>query len=177
LPEGYGNRPFPQPLPQTQQHSPNLSSDQTYDLSGNNRGGQLALPPPYHPGRTTPPVYETYAPFGYRMPSPGTNPLVPNTGSYPRFPTAQPLTGNNNSNSASNMGSSSGTPSSTNRVTIDEVINKVASMGFSKDQVHAAIRKLTENGQSVDLNIVLDKLMNGGGDASELQSQKGWYNQ
>jgi hypothetical protein len=76
------------------------------------------------------------------------------------------------------MGSSSGTPpSSTNRVTIDEVINKVASMGFSNDQVHTAIRKLTENGQSVDLNIVLDKLMNGGGDASELQSQKGWYNQ
>jgi hypothetical protein len=76
------------------------------------------------------------------------------------------------------MGSSSGTPpSSTNRVTIDEVINKVVSMGFSKDQVHAAIRKLTETGQSVDLNIVLDKLMNGGGDARELQSQKGWYNQ
>ncbi|CAM6067838.1 unnamed protein product [Sphagnum tenellum] len=140
LPEGYGNRPFPQPLPQTQQHSPNLSSDQTYDLSGNNR--------------------------------------VPNAGSYPLFPTAQPLTGNNISNSASNMGSSSGSPpSSTNRVTIDEVINKVASMGFSKDQVHTAIRKLTENGQSVDLNIVLDKLMNGGGDASELQSEKGWYNQ
>ncbi|CAK9215079.1 unnamed protein product [Sphagnum troendelagicum] len=178
LPEGYGNRPFPQPLPQTQQHSPNLSSDQTYDLSGNNRGGQSALPPPYHPGHTTPPVYETYAPFGYRVPSPGTNPLVPNAGSYPLFPTAQPLTGNNISNSASNMGSSSGSPpSSTNRVTIDEVINKVASMGFSKDQVHTAIRKLTENGQSVDLNIVLDKLMNGGGDASELQSEKGWYNQ
>ncbi|CAM6042833.1 unnamed protein product, partial [Sphagnum compactum] len=76
LPEGYGNRPFPQPLPQTQQHSPNLSSDQTYDLSGNNRGGQSALPPPYHPGRTTPPVYETYAPFGYQMPSSGTNPLT-----------------------------------------------------------------------------------------------------
>jgi hypothetical protein len=45
-------------------------------------------------------------------------------------------------------------------------------MGFSKDQVRAVVRRLTENGQSVDLNIVLDKLMNGGGD---VQPQKGWF--
>jgi len=57
-------------------------------------------------------------------------------------------------------------------VPIDEIIEKVSSMGFSKDQVRAVVRRLTENGQSVDLNIVLDKLMNGGGD---VQPQKGWF--
>jgi len=113
------------------------------------------------------------------MSSSGTNPLVPNTetGGYARLPTAQPVTSGNNSNNASNTGSSAGTtPLSTNRVAISEVIDKVASMGFSKDQVQVVIRKLTENGQSVDLNIVLDKLMNAGGDPAEVQPQKGWFN-
>lgn len=63
-------------------------------------------------------------------------------------------------------------PLSTNRVPIDEVIDKVTAMGFSKDQVRAVVRRLTENGQSVDLNIVLDKLMNGG-DAQP--PPKGWF--
>jgi len=178
MPEGYGNRPFPKPLPQMQQSS-NLSSAQMYDPSRNNRGGLLALPPPYHPEHTTLPVYENYTPYGYRMSSSGTNPLVPNTetGGYARLPTAQPVTSGNNSNNASNTGSSAGTtPLSTNRVAISEVIDKVASMGFSKDQVQVVIRKLTENGQSVDLNIVLDKLMNAGGDPAEVQPQKGWFN-
>jgi hypothetical protein len=150
-----------------------------YDPSRNNRGGLLALPPPYHPEHTTLPVYENYTPYGYRMSSSGTNPLVPNTetGGYARLPTAQPVTSGNNSNNASNTGSPAGTtPLSTNRVAISEVIDKVASMGFSKDQVQVVIRKLTENGQSVDLNIVLDKLMNGGGDPAEVQPQKGWFN-
>jgi hypothetical protein len=48
-------------------------------------------------------------------------------------------------------------------VAINEIITKVASMGFSKDQVHTIIRKLIDNRQSVDLNIVLDELMKGGG--------------
>lgn len=45
---------------------------------------------------------------------------------------------------------------------IDDVVEKVATMGFSRDQVRATVRKLTENGQSVDLNVVLDRLMNDG---------------
>lgn len=68
--------------------------------------------------------------------------------------------------------SSGATPLSTNRLSIDEVIDKVAVMGFSKDQVRAVVRRLTENGQSVDLNIVLDKLMNG--EAGQQQT-KGWF--
>jgi hypothetical protein len=67
--------------------------------------------------------------------------------------------------------SASGSTASTNRVPVDDVIDKVALMGFSRDQVKVVVRKLTENGQTVDLNVVLDKLMNGG----EIQPQKGWF--
>lgn len=67
---------------------------------------------------------------------------------------------------------SGGTPLSTNRLSVDEVIDKVAVMGFSKDQVRAVVRRLTENGQSVDLNIVLDKLMNGEAGSNQ---PKSWY--
>lgn len=64
-----------------------------------------------------------------------------------------------------------------NRVPVDEVIDKVASMGFGRDQVRATVRKLTENGTSVDLNVVLDKLMNGdsSGRNESQQPAKGWY--
>lgn len=47
-----------------------------------------------------------------------------------------------------------------NRVPIDDVIDKVVAMGFRRDLVRATVNKLTENGQHVDLNVVLDKLMN-----------------
>ncbi|CAL9137961.1 unnamed protein product [Musa acuminata var. zebrina] len=86
------------------------------------------------------------------------------TSNYPRLPTAQILPQAAPTSSAS--GGSSGT-----RVPIDDVVEKVATMGFSRDQVRATVRKLTENGQSVDLNVVLDKLMNDG----EIQPQKGWF--
>lgn len=58
----------------------------------------------------------------------------------------------------------SGSPSggSANRVPVDDVVDKVVAMGFRRDVVRATVRKLTENGQSVDLNVVLDKLMNNG---------------
>jgi hypothetical protein len=88
------------------------------------------------------------------------------------LPTAQPVQHALPTASASGSGPSGPAPLSTNRVPIDEIIEKVSSMGFSKDQVRAVVRRLTENGQSVDLNIVLDKLMNGGGD---VQPQKGWF--
>ncbi|XP_072998595.1 uncharacterized protein [Typha latifolia] len=74
---------------------------------------------------------------------------------YTRLPTAQLLP------QALPTGSTSG-GSSGNRLPIDDVVDKVATMGFSRDQVRATVRRLTENGQSVDLNVVLDKLMNDG---------------
>ncbi|KAK4426131.1 hypothetical protein Salat_1381600 [Sesamum alatum] len=66
---------------------------------------------------------------------------------------------------------SSSAGGSGNRVPIDDVVDKVTNMGFPRDQVRATVRKLTENGQSVDLNIVLDKLMNDGDD----QAARGWF--
>ncbi|KAJ0989032.1 hypothetical protein J5N97_007388 [Dioscorea zingiberensis] len=55
--------------------------------------------------------------------------------------------------------SNSGGPTR-NFIDVDELVKKVASMGFTNDQARAAVRNLIENGQSVDLNVVLDKLMN-----------------
>lgn len=91
------------------------------------------------------------------------------------MPTAQPVhhaRERESTNPAAAAAAAGGAaPLSTNRLSIDEVIDKVAVMGFSKDQVRAVVRRLTENGQSVDLNIVLDKLMNG----EAGQQQKGWF--
>ncbi|KAM5571965.1 hypothetical protein ABKV19_012178 [Rosa sericea] len=58
-----------------------------------------------------------------------------------------------------------------NHVPVDNVIDKVVAMGFRRDIVRARVRKMTENGQAVDLNVVLDKLMNSG----EVQSQSGGF--
>ncbi|KAK1324684.1 hypothetical protein QJS10_CPA01g01374 [Acorus calamus] len=82
-------------------------------------------------------------------------------GSYamkPRLLTAQILPQALPTPSSIVSGSESG-----NRVLIDDVVEKLATMGFSREQAQATARKLTENGQSVDLNVVLDKLMNDGG--------------
>ncbi|KAG1342847.1 pollen-specific leucine-rich repeat extensin-like protein 2 [Cocos nucifera] len=98
------------------------------------------------------------SPFASSAPSSG------GSTNYTRLPTAQILP------QAQPTGSSSG-GSSGNRVPMDDVVEKVATMGFSRDQVRAAVRMLTENGKSVDLNVVLDKLMNDG----EIQPQKGWF--
>ncbi|GKV07769.1 hypothetical protein SLEP1_g19492 [Rubroshorea leprosula] len=88
---------------------------------------------------------------------------------YPHLPTARVLP--HALPTASGVGGGSGSPQSGNRVPIDEVVDKVTSMGFPRDHVRATVRKLTESGQSVDLNVVLDKLMNDG----EVQPQRGWF--
>lgn len=53
----------------------------------------------------------------------------------------------------------------------DELIEQVAGMGFSRDQIRSVIQRLTESGQPVDMNSVLDRLNNTTG-----PSQRGWYN-
>ncbi|WVZ72435.1 hypothetical protein U9M48_020899 [Paspalum notatum var. saurae] len=88
------------------------------------------------------------------------SPFAPSSGgsgSYGsgRLPTAQVLP------QAVPISSTSTSSSSGNRVPLDDVVEKVATMGFSREQVRATVRRLTENGQNVDLNVVLDKLMNG----------------
>lgn len=93
-------------------------------------------------------------------------PTLGGSGSYQRLPTAKILP-----QAAPAGSSSSGSPTG-NRVAVDDVVDKVSTMGFSREQVRATVRKLTENGQSVDLNVVLDKLMN---DGEVHQPAKGWF--
>ncbi|CAK9137566.1 unnamed protein product [Ilex paraguariensis] len=71
---------------------------------------------------------------------------------------------------ASSVDGGSGSGTAGNRLPIDDVVERVTAMGFRRDLARATARKLTENGQSVDLNVVLDKLMNNG----DGQQQKGW---
>ncbi|MFS7999468.1 hypothetical protein Hanom_Chr12g01166521 [Helianthus anomalus] len=44
-------------------------------------------------------------------------------------------------------------------IPVDDIVDKVTSMGFRRDLVRACVRKLTGNGSRVDLNSVLDKMM------------------
>ncbi|KAK2988747.1 hypothetical protein RJ640_027986, partial [Escallonia rubra] len=88
---------------------------------------------------------------------------------YPQLPTARILP--HAIPTASGVGGGSGSAGTGNRVPIDDVVDRVTNMGFPRDQVRAMVRKLTENGQSVDLNVVLDKLMNDG----EGNPQRGWF--
>lgn len=43
-------------------------------------------------------------------------------------------------------------------VPIEKVIDDVAVMGFSREEVRRVLKQLMESGQSVDLNVVLDRL-------------------
>ncbi|PIA61778.1 hypothetical protein AQUCO_00200045v1 [Aquilegia coerulea] len=54
----------------------------------------------------------------------------------------------------------SSTSGTENEVPIDDVVDKVVMMGFSRDQVRATVNELSKKGKSVDFNAVLDKLMN-----------------
>ncbi|XP_027358322.1 bromodomain-containing protein 4 [Abrus precatorius] len=97
--------------------------------------------------------------------------VAPSGGSgYPQLPTARVLP--QAIPTASAVSGGSGSAGTGSRVSIDDVVDKVATMGFPRDHVRATVRKLTENGQSVDLNAVLDKLMND----SEIQPPaRGWF--
>ncbi|CAN4082413.1 unnamed protein product [Withania somnifera] len=104
-------------------------------------------------------------------PPQGSLPSMGQSGSsgYQQIPTARILPQALPTASAVSSGSSS--PGSGNRVPIDDVVDKVTNMGFPRDQVRATVRRLTESGQAVDLNTVLDKLMNDG----EVQPPRGWF--
>lgn len=61
---------------------------------------------------------------------------------------------------ASSVDSEFGSGGTGTKVPVDDVVNQVTAMGFRRDLVRATVKRLTENGKSVDLNLVLDKLMN-----------------
>lgn len=88
-------------------------------------------------------------------------------GNYTQLPKAQILPDALPTATSVETGSSSG--GTGNKAPLDDVVDKVTAMGFRRDIARATVRRLTENGQSVDLNVVLDKLMNGDRD---VQSQK-----
>mmetsp|Transcript_12081 Transcript_12081/g.50839 ORF Transcript_12081/g.50839 Transcript_12081/m.50839 type:complete len:113 (+) Transcript_12081:661-999(+) len=46
------------------------------------------------------------------------------------------------------------------KVNVERFIDDFASMGFTRDQVRGVIRELSDSGQTVDTNVVLDRLMN-----------------
>uniref|UniRef100_A0A0E0KZ10 DUF1421 domain-containing protein n=1 Tax=Oryza punctata TaxID=4537 RepID=A0A0E0KZ10_ORYPU len=138
---------------------PNSGPPPSYNTGYKPQGGG-GFPEPY--GYSGSPSHHGNA--GMKSPSPFNPTGSAGSGNYSRLPTAQMLP---------QAAPASSTPStaSGNRVPIDDVVDKVATMGFSREQVRAAVRQLTESGQNVDLNVVLDKLMNG----ADAQPQRGWH--
>lgn len=49
----------------------------------------------------------------------------------------------------------------TKELTVDAVVNEIATMGFPPYQVREVINKMLEAGQNVDVNVVIDRLTNG----------------
>eukprot|EP00262_Sarcandra_glabra_P018630 TRINITY_DN6766_c0_g1_i1.p1 TRINITY_DN6766_c0_g1~~TRINITY_DN6766_c0_g1_i1.p1 ORF type:complete len:545 (+),score=99.73 TRINITY_DN6766_c0_g1_i1:233-1867(+) len=155
------------------------STAQMYEPSSRPSSGQLPFSSGYNAQLSGPNFNDPYSfsgpPSQYgssvMKPPQVQSPSAPSGGNsnYPRLPTAQILP--HALPAASSVSGGSGSGGTGNRVPIDDVVDMVTTMGFSREQVRATVRKLTENGQSVDLNVVLDKLMNDG----EVQPQKGWF--
>nr|KYP54842.1 hypothetical protein KK1_001042 [Cajanus cajan] len=147
---------YPQPPPHLpQQQPPSLPSMNPPQPQLQSSLSHHVEEPPYVPP-------QSYPPNARQPPSHGAS-------GYPQLPTARLLP--QAIPTASAVSGSSGSAGTGGRVSIDDVVDKVASMGFPRDHVRATVRKLTENGQAVDLNAVLDKLMNDG----EVQPPRGWF--
>lgn len=52
-------------------------------------------------------------------------------------------------------------------------MNSSLSVGFTRDEVRATIRSLTDGGASVELNTVIDRLMNSGS-AAAMANRGNW---
>ena len=143
--ELYGAPPPPMPPPPPPPQQPPFGGGPSYPgmsppppppPSYGGAPGYPAMPPPPPPRRHSPPP-----------PPPPPPPLPPAAAPAPSAAAA----------------ASSGPNVSTSKMPVDKVVDDVSAMGFSKDDVRAVIKRLAESGQSVDLNVVLDKLMNGEG--------------
>ncbi|KAK6913078.1 UBA-like domain DUF1421, partial [Dillenia turbinata] len=128
-------------------------------------GPQPGTNEPYPPFSGSPAQYGSGSPV--KVPQLSSSMGSGSGSGYPQLPTARVLP---HALPASTPGGS-GSSGTGNRVPIDDVVDKVTNMGFPRDHVRAAVRKLTENGQSVDLNVVLDKLMNDG----DVQPPRNWF--
>ncbi|XP_024025327.1 uncharacterized protein LOC21397693 [Morus notabilis] len=87
------------------------------------------------------------------------SPVLASENRFTQLPTAQVLP--RALPMASDVDSGSCSNGTGNRIPVDDVIDNIVAMGFRRDIVRATVKKMTENGQSVDLNVVLDKLMKG----------------
>jgi hypothetical protein len=96
--------------------------------------------------------------------------MSPFPGTYTRFPSAQQA--QQYAQTTGNMVSNSGGGHLPSGHAYDELVEQVAGMGFSGDQIRGVIQRLTENGQPVDMNTVLDRLNS----STAGPSQRGWYN-
>uniref|UniRef100_A0A1J3JJ77 DUF1421 domain-containing protein n=1 Tax=Noccaea caerulescens TaxID=107243 RepID=A0A1J3JJ77_NOCCA len=160
---------FPQPPPSSgynpDEHPPYAMQSQSYSPNPPPQQATAGSAPSqrlYNAPQLQPSMYDAPGgPSNPRFPSdPYTAkpPLMSSSGSsYPQLSNLHSLP-----MAAASSGTGSSSPRSESRVPIDHVIDRVTTMGFPRDQVKATVRKLTENGQAVDLNVVLDKLMNQG---------------
>jgi len=176
MPTNYGGPnphqqpPQATPPPPSSQHFP--GGQQMYEPSVARTVSGRSLAPmnygPSPPGLNNNDLQSHSGPI-YRVPQPV--PSAPSGGAgYSQLPTAQPVQ-HSLPVATSISGSSSNSSARGNPVAIDEVIDKVSAMGFSRGQVTATVQRLMEKGQQIDLNIVLDKLMNDGA----IQPQKDWF--
>ncbi|KAL8138035.1 hypothetical protein V2J09_004036 [Rumex salicifolius] len=171
-PSPYPQQPSQQPTtvhaPTPQAHPPMAQAPHTYPFQQPS-SQPTSVPPPshqfYNASQYIPPTNPTDR-YAYGGPSSnyGKNPAIkpqPHSsasgGYYGQIPTAKILPqAVPTAASSSAVGGGGG---NANRVRIDDVVDKVSNMGFTREQVNATVCKLTENGQPVDLNVVLDKLM------------------
>ena len=183
-----GFAPAPQPVmfqPRPNQFSPNTMQQippqpqygGTY--GGSPYDGKAAAPPP-PPSAAAASSQAPPPQYGHRhagLPAPVLPPPPPYGMPGPPRPPAPPAPLNNSTSNPSPETSSRGVP-------IEKVVEDVAAMGFTRQAVRDVVRRLTENGQSVDLNIVLDQLMNGPGSNTRgeqrpppppQQQQQQWY--
>ncbi|MCO5606768.1 hypothetical protein L7F22_060958 [Adiantum nelumboides] len=166
--------PLPQEVLHSSQHQNPVGTQPTYDGRMGPIGSSsqsYAQPPLPKPGPPAPSIYETGSGGGYGAQPYRSGQPIPSApsgggGGYPRLPTAQPIQYGVPAASPVPSGASTRSP-------VDDVIDKVVSMGFRREQVRGVVQHLTESGNSVELNVVLDKLMNGG-DSSH--PNRGWFN-
>ena len=115
------------------------------------------MPPP----PAQPPRQDFYPPPSSNVPPPGPPPQMP-PAPYASPPPPPPPSSSPRQQTSSNNNEHDSSTMSTRGVPINKVVDDVAAMGFEKHVVRDVVNTLTANGQSVDLNIVLDKLMNSG---------------
>ena len=185
-PEGAAAAP---PLPHPQAMAPPPAGKPSFSPgSGFAPAAGSSMPPPQQPGfapavgsSMPPPQQPGFQAYGAPPPPPPRHqpapqyhpglpaPVLPPPAAYgaPPPPAARPPPG---LPPPPRQDPSSGGQVSSSRVPIERVVEDVAAMGFARHQVRDTVRRLTESGEAVDLNKVLDSLMRSGGESRPPQN-------